>query len=383
MEEMSINKLQASLMRDYYRYFSKYARGNKPDKKVAWVTSFAPIEILEALDILYYYPESYAAVIAASGKEQELLQESNNNNLTSDCCSYSCCIEGCLIKEDGPRGTPPLPDVLIATNNQCNTLPNWWSILAVRYNIPLIIIDYPGEYNDSRESFEYVKKQHIDLIKKLEVLSGNKMDYKKLEALIESSRKSVYSWKRITSLMKDYNVNPTMLFDSITYLIISRCKTETSILYKLMANEIKAIEKYNNDLINIFWIGYPLWYHQDRYLASELEDFKIVGSNYITWWNLNYKGNDVFEKLYNAYNYTFLNLKQTTRTKLLNKVIRTSGATCAISMHNKSCKCDFVSSKDLSIPKTEVEIDMIDRYFPDMERIKKQIQLIKDTICTK
>ena len=55
-------------MREYYKNFSKYAKEHSPESKVAWVTAFTPIEILEALDISYYYPESYAAVIAASGK---------------------------------------------------------------------------------------------------------------------------------------------------------------------------------------------------------------------------------------------------------------------------------------------------------------------------
>lgn len=63
-------KLQTQLMREYYKDFSKYARGKAPANKVAWVTAFTPVEILEALDIAYYYPESYAAVIAASQKEQ-------------------------------------------------------------------------------------------------------------------------------------------------------------------------------------------------------------------------------------------------------------------------------------------------------------------------
>ena len=44
--EQSIAALQAGLLRDYYKWFSKYAKGKKPDKKVAWVTSFAPVEIL-------------------------------------------------------------------------------------------------------------------------------------------------------------------------------------------------------------------------------------------------------------------------------------------------------------------------------------------------
>ena len=64
--EQSVIRIQARLMKEYYKYFSKYAKGKKPEKKVAWVTAFTPVEILEALDVVYYYPESYAEVIAAS-----------------------------------------------------------------------------------------------------------------------------------------------------------------------------------------------------------------------------------------------------------------------------------------------------------------------------
>ena len=74
--ELSVAKIQAKLMREYYKDFSKYSKGMRPEHKVAWVTAFTPVEILEALGISYYYPESYAAVIAASGKEQESIEHS-------------------------------------------------------------------------------------------------------------------------------------------------------------------------------------------------------------------------------------------------------------------------------------------------------------------
>ena len=82
--EQSTLQLQAKLMKDYYKTFSKYTKGKPIEKKVAWVTAFTPVEILETLDILYYYPESYSAVIAASGKEKPLLEESDKQFLSSD-----------------------------------------------------------------------------------------------------------------------------------------------------------------------------------------------------------------------------------------------------------------------------------------------------------
>ena len=378
----SVTKIQTRLMREYYKYFSKYAKGKKPEKKVAWVTAFTPVEILEALDITYYYPESYAAVIAASGKEQELLEKSNQCSLSPDCCSYSCCIEGCLELEEGPRGTPPEPDVLIATNNQCNTLPNWWNILAKRYDVPLIVIDYPGENVNVKDAYTYVTEQHKNLIEQMEQLSGNKLDESVLAEFIKNSERSVYEWNRVASYLTEKQMKPTELFDGITYLITSRCRPETAELYELMAEELENREKADAKEIPIFWLGYPLWYHEERYFSKLLDGFRVSGSNYITWWSLDYHGKDIFEKLFNAYNYTFLNLSQKTRNIRLSDLIQKSDAVCAITLHNKSCKCDFVSAKNIKLPQVEVEIDMIDRTFADIEKAQKQMELLKETVCT-
>ncbi|MCR5144564.1 MAG: 2-hydroxyacyl-CoA dehydratase family protein [Lachnospiraceae bacterium] len=378
---VEILKTQAKLMKEYYKYFSKYSKGKEPDKKVAWVTAFTPVEILEALDISYYYPESYAAVIAASGKEQDFLETSQRDGLSLDCCSYSCCIQGSICNADGPRGTAPRPDVLIATNNQCNTLPNWWNILAERYDVPLIVLDYPGE-NVPREMAEkYVYNQHKKLIKQMEELSGNKLDMAILEEKISNSQKSVEAWEKIVELMPERQIEPTLLFDGISFLITSRCDEKTSRLYELLAEDYSEnYPKRQEGKAKAFWLGYPLWYHENRYLKESLDSFEIVGSNYITWWSLSYEGDDVFKKLFSAYNFTFLNLSQQERTKRLVHLIEKSGAKCAITLHNKSCKCDFVSASEIKIPQAELDIDMIDRNYMDMDRAKEKIGILQDIV---
>lgn len=378
----TIVRIQTKLMKEYYKNFSKYAKGRIPENKVAWITAFTPVEILEALDISYYYPESYAAVIAASEKEQELIKISEDHNLSRDCCSYSCCYNGCLDIEEGPRGVPPQPDVLIATNNQCNTLPGWWNILAAKYNVPLIVIDYPGENVDRNEAFTYVLKQYKSLIAEMEKLSGNKMDESRLAELIENSQKSVDAWNEVIKYLKTKDIKPTMLFDDINFLITARCKPETSELYAMMVDAMEEKQDVDVKKLPVFWLGYPLWYHGDRYLAEYLEDCHVVGSNYLTWWSLDYSGADVYESLFSAYNYTFLNLSQERRDKKLLSLIKESGAKCAIVLHNKSCKCDFVSARNVEIPQAELEIDMIDRSYLDMEKARKQIELLKEIACT-
>jgi len=373
--------LQAKLIKEYYKYFSKYAKGNSSEKKVAWITAFTPVEILEALDISYYYPESYAAVIAASGLEQNMLEKSNRQALSLDCCSYSCCIEGSLELEEGPRGMPPKPDVLIATNNQCNTLPNWWNILAQRYQVPLIVLDYPGEAVERESAYAYVTEQHKLLIQQMEALSGNTLDEKLLEQLLQNSRSSVKAWEGVISCLPKKELKPTLLFDAISFLITARCKPETAELYTQMRQELESLPETEGDDIPLFWLGYPLWYHADRYLTELLDGCRIVGSNYVTWWNLDYSGENVMEQLFQAYNYTFLNLRQKTKTELLSNNIRTSGAAGAITLHNKSCKCDFVSAKNVGIPQVELEIDMINREFLDLSKAKRQLEVLKESIC--
>lgn len=374
-------QLQAKLMREYYRDFSKYAKGKPPARKTAWVTAFTPVEILEALDIQYIYPESYAAVIAASGKEQALLEESERQELCRDCCSYACCIEGTLATAAGPRGLPPRPDVLIATNNQCNTLPNWWNILAERYGVPLIVLDYPGEAAERETACEYVTAQHRDLIEKMEALSGNKLDMDRLAELIENSRASVAAWRRVTDLLAERDIEPTLLFDGISFLITSRCRPETAALYEAMEEEFSQMPPADESKPRLFWLGYPLWYHEKRYMPELLGPCRISGSNYVTWWSLDYDGATPMERLFSAYNYTFLNLKQETKDARLAEDIRRSGAVGAVTLHNKSCKCDFVSARNIPIPQAELEIDMIDRTFLDEGKARRQAEVLLESIC--
>lgn len=378
--QRSYVQLQAKLLKSYYQYFSKYSKGKQPEKKVAWVTAFTPVEILEALDIAYFYPESYAAVIAASGKEQNLLCESARTGLCLDCCSYSCCIEGNLTLGQGPRGTMPKPDVLIATNNQCNTLPNWWNILAARYQVPLIVLDYPGETVSADEARQYVKLQHLSLISQMEKLSGNSMDYDALAKIIDTSKKSVEAWKRVVALSREHDIPPTTLFDDISFLITSRCKEDTVEVYNLLADEMTQMPPVDQSRKPLFWLGYPLWYHEKRYLEELLDGYRIAGSNYITWWSLDYDGDSSMERLFNAYNFTFLNLQQANKTERLLNCIRSSGAVGAIVLHNKSCKCDFVSAKDIDIPQVEIDIDMIDRNYANLDSCKKQMEILFENL---
>ncbi|MEG0838853.1 MAG: 2-hydroxyacyl-CoA dehydratase family protein [Hydrogenoanaerobacterium sp.] len=250
----------------------------------------------------------------------------------------------------------------------------------MEYNVPLITLDYPGEQAHDEFSYDYVLSQHKLLITEMEKLSGNTLNLDRLTTLINYSKNSVLAWQNVVDLLSKYEIPPTLLFDNMSMLITSRCKPETSEFYRLLALEIEKLPSINTSRPQLFWLGYPLWYHAKRYLADVLQDVRICGSNYITWWNLDYSGKDPFEQLYNAYNFTFLNLTQKTKSEKLAACITKSGATGAIVLRNKSCKCDFVSARNVGLPQAEIEIDMIDREFLDISQAKRQIESLLESL---
>ena len=73
---------------------------------------------------------------------------------------------------------------------------------------------------------------------------------------------------------------------------------------------------------------------------------------------------------------------QASRDKRLSELIKTSGAKCAIVLHNKSCKCDFVSARNIELPQAELDIDMIDRKYLNLDKARGQVELLKETVCT-
>ncbi|GHT55144.1 2-hydroxyglutaryl-CoA dehydratase [Spirochaetia bacterium] len=364
-----------------YRYFSK-KEPVKPEQKVAWISSFCPVELFEVFDIAYVYPESYAAVTAASGKEQACLEYSRSQGLSLDCCSYSTCFNGCIGIGGGPRGMPPKPDILIAANNQCNTLPNWWNLMAEQWHVPLFIIDYPGEYNAGSQTRTYVDTQHRELVKVLSALTGKSLDLERLSQLINTSRKNIHLWKKITALLADHDMSVSALFDRISPLIVARCLPVTSSFFTLLAEDYDKTER-DPYVKKLYWLGYPFWYQGGRVLPET--ESQVVGADYLSWWNLNYDGDDVWEQLYNAYNFTFLNLTAKSKNKILLEDIHRSRAQALIINHNKSCKRDFSTFyneyNDYSVlPYLAIESDMIDRNYLNKTAVQDRINTFLNII---
>jgi benzoyl-CoA reductase/2-hydroxyglutaryl-CoA dehydratase subunit BcrC/BadD/HgdB len=361
-----------------YRYYSR-KEPVVPSQKVAWITSLAPVELLEAFDIAYVYPESYAAVISASGKEQECFEYAVQQGISLDCCSYSACFQGCLARGAAPRGMPPKPDIIITANNQCNTLPNWWNVIAEQYGVPLVFIDFPGECGADKNTRQYVDKQYQELVALLSQITGKRLDVEKLASLLEVSKANVALWKNCLGLLPDYEIPAGVLFDMISPLILARCNPLTSELYHILSDEYAATKRAEQ-CKRIYWLGYPFWYQRERVLP--VASPHVVGANYLLLWNLRYEGADVWETLYNAYNFAFFNLTEASKSKIIRDDIRNAGARALVVNHNKSCKRDLVTfyNEMQEMPAAVIESDMIDRNYMNAAIAEERVNLLLSTI---
>jgi benzoyl-CoA reductase/2-hydroxyglutaryl-CoA dehydratase subunit BcrC/BadD/HgdB len=368
--EKSLARLMYAVTIWMYRHYSRKSTA-MPGQKVAWVSSFAPVELLEAMHVAYVYPESYAAVVAASGKEQQCLAQSERNGLSLDCCSYSTSFNGCLGLGVGPRGQPPKPDLLVVANNQCTTLLNWWNLLSASMEIPLVVLDYPG--GSGQEVYLY--QQHIKLVGVLERLTGSVFSQSALDACVETSRANVELWNQILEIIPNIYVKPGFLFDSLAPLIGARCRRETNEYYTALLQELQSQPGVGEGK-RVYWAGYPFWYHPDRCLLPE--GARMVGANYASFWNLRFDGGDCWERLANAYNNTWLNKPYTEQRGLILDGVSRSGAQCVIINRNKSCKRDFVSfsQSDCQLPSVMIESDMIDRGYLNREREYAKIRYL-------
>jgi benzoyl-CoA reductase/2-hydroxyglutaryl-CoA dehydratase subunit BcrC/BadD/HgdB len=346
----------------YYQIFEK------KKAPLAWVSTFVPIEILEAMGIYYIFPESYAAVIAASGKESDYISHSMQMCLDRSLCSYSTAFNGSYFKREGPKGVPGKPDVLIASNNQCGTLPGWWNYLAKKLDVPLFILDYPGELSFDSSTRDYIAGQHEHLINFLQSCTSCTFSEEKIQLAIRNSKKSIMAWKRVLNLRETYFISPQITFDYIFPLITRRCDENTVAFYTyLYVDLIKSLSKTVNEK-RIFWVGYPLWHKGKRYMVPKnFNEIKVVLDDYSSWWNLDYRGKTWREVLVKAYNFTILNRTLEYRSNWICDMVKKYKIDGIIFNMNKSCKrakgLDTALKRWLDIPSVIINTDMIDRSF--------------------
>jgi bcr-type benzoyl-CoA reductase subunit B len=262
-------------------------------RKVAWVTSGAPVEFLKALDFYVLYPENHGALCGTARAVVDIASEAEGAGYSRDICSYARTDIGAVLSGKTPVGRLPRPDLLVACTNICQTVLQWYRVLAHRFKVPLILIDTPFVYTEVTEhAVAFVKRQLEEAIPVAEQVAGQSLDGQKLEETARLSYMASQLWLEVIERCQ-HRPAPISVFDQFIHMapvVEMRGDAATVDFYAAMLKEVderiaQGIGVVKEERKRLLWDNLPIWYRL-RYLAEFLgrHGIVIVASTYTNAW---------------------------------------------------------------------------------------------------
>jgi benzoyl-CoA reductase/2-hydroxyglutaryl-CoA dehydratase subunit BcrC/BadD/HgdB len=265
---------------------ARYATGVR---KVAWVTSGAPVEILQALGFLLIYP----ALCGARRKAVAMCVEAEHAGYSRDLCSYARTDIGTAISGKAPITRLPRPDLLLCCTNICQTVLYWYRVLAHHFRVPLVVIDTPFLYEGAQpHQVDYVKQQLEEAIPVAEQIAGRSLSFARLKAIVRASKQASELWLEILNRAQ-HRPSPISAFDGFINMgpiVDLRGEPETIRFYETLLAEVDrriaaGIGAVRDERLRVLWDNLPIWY-RIGWLSGLLapRGVSIVASDYTYAW---------------------------------------------------------------------------------------------------
>ncbi|BAE84104.1 2-hydroxyacyl-CoA dehydratase subunit D [Desulfitobacterium hafniense] len=380
------------ILTGYHRYW-----GKPLGRKIAWVTSGAPVEILRAFKIHPAYPEQYAAIYSTNKATANLCQVAEAAGYSQDLCSYARSNIGGVLRPDlAPLGGMPKPDLLVACNNICGTVLKWYEVLARHFKVPLLVLDTPyltGEMTEQARN--YVLEQLKAMVVELEKITGRTLDEKELEKQMEFSRETTGLWKeaRQACQSRPSPLNAPDLFIHMAPIVVMRGTKGGRDYYRLFRDEVKGREALaqgavENERIRLVWDNIAIWpkvFSFNKMFTERGACF--VTDTYSGGWAMEQAPGTPLESLAATYTEVFLNRSPEFRTKQLVQLIRDYQADGFVMHSNRSCKPYSLVQEvirrrvmmETGVPGLMIEADMADPRAYAEEPIRNRVQAFLET----
>jgi len=329
-----------------------YLHGRYADthKKVAWVTSGAPVEVLKALGYFTLYPENHAAVCGVRRMAVDLSQAAEKQGYSCDLCSYARSDIGSLITGKTPVGNLPRPDMLLCCTNICQTVLYWYQVLANHFKVPLVIVDTPFIYDEVTDhTVEYVAKQMEYLIETAERVAGHTLSDKKSRQAGLAAREAAMLWAEILECGK-HRPAPISAFDQFFFMapIVDMRGEQVAVdFYQHVLTEIKqriadGVGAVTNERKRLLWDNLPIWYHV-RQLSNMLatQGYCIVTSTYTNAWGElahMFDADDLIKTAAKVYLHVILNRSTRHKLNTMINMVEAYNLDGVILHNNRSCK---------------------------------------------
>lgn len=301
-----VHRMQRRLMSKHYERALEAKTEGRP---VAYMTAMFPVEIVKAFEphLVTVYPENHAALLIARGQSQ-MVRKAEAAGLDRMGCAYELFNTGYLLdgwgaleREDllDPEGRaiPKLaePDILLACDNQCRVVCEWFKHLSELYGEkPYRMINVGDRFDGSLDKVrqDYVRAQLVDLIRFLEELTSVRLDRDRLLQTAETSRQALNLWQ--TYLDLGVNIpSPMTAFDGFSHmaLIVSERGSPEAVDYYLRLIDAtrdliqEKLSPVENERHRLLWDNLATWYNFRELQAYFAErGIAVVGSTYLDAW---------------------------------------------------------------------------------------------------
>lgn len=154
---LTVEKLKASMKGSaldalHYETLRLLARCYSGKNPVVLTGFFFPVELLHGHGMTPMFAEFIASAMASTGLEKSALGMMDAEGFPADSCAFHRAALAAFLK-----GYLPPPDAVAATTHLCDSQSKALEELAVRFGVPLIVLDVPQE--DTPEARTYLVRQ--------------------------------------------------------------------------------------------------------------------------------------------------------------------------------------------------------------------------------
>jgi len=239
--------------------YEKAVEASKEGKPTAWcmVNWWGGDVILRTMDVACVYPEDYGAVCAAFGAAPAHLARSDSDGFPTHMCGYA---RNCLgyaaqmndlgeIPPEAPMAGMPKPTLLLSSGYFCDTRYKWFQAMGRYLDAPLWVLEmpHPGVKENRMEGvrehdINFLVAELREFTSFVEGLLGKKMDWNRLEKLVDDIIEMNRVWHHVNELRKarPCPMHSRDFWSSMpASLYTAADPKETADLYRKMYDEVK------------------------------------------------------------------------------------------------------------------------------------------------
>ncbi len=384
------------LLRNHFLNLDEAA--NDPERKVAWLTSVAPVELVRAMGYEVYFPENHGALLGATRTASSLIPHALSRGYSPEICSYLTSDIGSYIAGKTPLQDlygiphPPRPDLLVYSTNQCRDVCDWWSFYAREFDVPIVGIHPPHQPDTvTSDHIRAVEAEHAALVRLLEERTGKRLDRDYLKGIVDLSQQAAVLWRDVLNLGQ-HKPSPITFFDGAIHMapiVLLRGTQEAVDYYKLLQEELvdrirNGVAAVPGERLRLYWEGMPIWGALKELSTLFFEkQVAVVASTYCNSWIFDKLDPDnIDETLALVYTEIFINRSESAKTAMLEQFVRDFSIDGIVFHDCKTCpnntNCRYGMPERLyelsNIPSVVIDGDVVDLRLFSVEQVRTALE---------